>query len=124
MELKDARPAATFAWPENLGHGEVTCGSPITCELMEDPVFEKDSFTYERAAIKAHLSIHGVSPITNLPMRPTAVPNHIVKSMEWNGRSQHCLYAPIHAGYTHKAVRQLGGIKAADMFVVDLFLGA
>ncbi|XP_053673256.1 WD repeat, SAM and U-box domain-containing protein 1-like [Anopheles nili] len=46
---------------------EFTC--PITHELMKDPVYAEDGFTYERAAIKEWFSREkAVSPMTNIEL--------------------------------------------------------
>uniref|UniRef100_A0A182ILS3 Uncharacterized protein n=1 Tax=Anopheles atroparvus TaxID=41427 RepID=A0A182ILS3_ANOAO len=46
---------------------EFTC--PITHELMKDPVFAEDGFTYERAAIREWFTREkAVSPMTNLEL--------------------------------------------------------
>ena len=59
---------------------------PITQEVMHDPVFASDGFTYERSAIEGWLVSHSTSPLTNNQLPSNAViPNHSLKSaiIEW-----------------------------------------
>jgi hypothetical protein len=59
---------------------------PITQEVMEDPVFASDGFTYERAAIAGWIVNHNTSPMTNLPLAHAELtPNNALRSSvrEW-----------------------------------------
>ena len=60
---------------------------PLTLDLMEDPVFASDGYTYERTAIEKVIQVakaqHRLpkSPKTNLPLEHTnLLPNHDLKS--------------------------------------------
>ncbi|KAL1608137.1 hypothetical protein SLS60_003076 [Paraconiothyrium brasiliense] len=44
---------------------------PISTELMEDPVYTADGFTYERRSIERWLQSHRTSPCTNLVLQET-----------------------------------------------------
>ena len=59
---------------------------PITTEVMQDPVFAMDGFTYEREAIAAWFRRHDTSPITRAVIPPTLVPNNNLRSQiaSWN----------------------------------------
>ena len=59
----------------------------ISCELMVDPCFAADGFSYERANITAWLASHDTSPLTNeaLPHK-MVVPNHALKALIWGFR--------------------------------------
>jgi hypothetical protein len=48
---------------------------PITNEVMDDPVFAMDGFTYERSAISSWFQRHNTSPMTRAVIPPTLVPN-------------------------------------------------
>lgn len=50
-------------------------------ELLVDPVFAADGFTYERSAIEDWISRKGTSPMTNEPLPHLGlIPNHFAKS--------------------------------------------
>lgn len=52
---------------------------PITQEVMLDPVFAMDGYTYERLAIEAHFRTSKMSPATNQEMTSkTLVPNVVL----------------------------------------------
>lgn len=52
------------------------------CNLMVDPVFAADGFTYERDAIERWMQAHGTSPRTNKPLEHTMVmPNMMARQM-------------------------------------------
>eukprot|EP00873_Tetraselmis_striata_P019387 jgi/Tetstr1/439651/TSEL_028072.t1 len=53
---------------------------PITQEVMRDPVFASDGYTYERAAIAKWLRKRRTSPMTNLPISAELVPNLALRS--------------------------------------------
>lgn len=62
---------------------------PITQDVMDDPVFAADGFTYERVAIAAWLAKSVMSPMTGLALEhPHLVPNRALKSsiQEWLGK--------------------------------------
>jgi len=94
-EFKDAVPAnqgssmsATSSGPAALNMEEwLTC--PLSMDLMEDPVLAEDGWTYERAMIQEHLRHRAVSPMTNLPIGTTLMPNRMAKSLteEWRSRN-------------------------------------
>jgi len=84
-----AVPAPAFAPPPPISAqatepeeapDEYLC--PITCEIMEDPVFATDGHTYERSAIEAWLQKHSTSPKTGeeLPAK-MLIPNYALKSL-------------------------------------------
>ena len=52
--------------------------SPISHELMEDPVIIDSGHTYEREMIKKHFSLHGATdPITGVSVNPKVlIDNH------------------------------------------------
>jgi hypothetical protein len=59
---------------------------PITQEVMVEPVFAADGYTYERMAIEAWVAGHSSSPMTNLPLQhPQLTPNLGLRSAirEW-----------------------------------------
>ncbi len=60
-----AGPGAGQAPPEPPAH--FVC--PITQEVMVEPVFAADGYTYERMAIEAWVAGHSTSPMTNLPLQ-------------------------------------------------------
>eukprot|EP00873_Tetraselmis_striata_P035672 jgi/Tetstr1/455936/TSEL_042717.t1 len=94
-EFKDAVPAnqgssmsATLSGRAALNMEEwLTC--PLSMDLMEDPVLAEDGWTYERAMIQEHLRHRAVSPMTNLPIGTTLMPNRMAKSLteEWRSRN-------------------------------------
>ena len=54
---------------------------PITCEIFEDPVVDKEGNTFERCSIEEWLNKHGKSPITRTPMDCKDLrPNRAIKS--------------------------------------------
>lgn len=54
---------------------------PITREIMRDPVVTSDGHTYERVAIAKWFNGRKTSPMTNLPLRSTALtPNRALQS--------------------------------------------
>lgn len=53
---------------------------PITQDIMDDPVFASDGFTYEREAIAGWIANHNTSPMTNLKLESGAlIPNHALR---------------------------------------------
>ena len=48
---------------------------PILGDVMEDPVIAMDGHTYERAAIATWFARSDRSPMTNLSIPPTLIPN-------------------------------------------------
>jgi len=52
---------------------------PILQDLMQDPVMAMDGHTYERAAITTWFRRSARSPMTNLEIPPTLVPNHAIR---------------------------------------------
>mmetsp|Transcript_62006 Transcript_62006/g.196015 ORF Transcript_62006/g.196015 Transcript_62006/m.196015 type:complete len:916 (-) Transcript_62006:1610-4357(-) len=59
---------------------------PITQDVMLEPVFAGDGFTYEGEAIRKWLKGHDTSPMTNVPLaQKTLVPNHTLRAAirEW-----------------------------------------
>jgi hypothetical protein len=67
---------------------------PITQEVMSDPVFASDGYTYEREAIAAWITTHNTSPMTNLPLlHPHLTPNHALRSSVREWLDQHPSYA-------------------------------
>ena len=58
---------------------EFTC--PITNAIMDDPVIDKEGYTYERVAIEQWLGQNAHSPFTRSPMaQADLVPNRALKS--------------------------------------------
>eukprot|EP00040_Diaphanoeca_grandis_P038089 m.255257 g.255257 ORF g.255257 m.255257 type:complete len:717 (+) comp33927_c0_seq11:305-2455(+) len=53
---------------------------PILCDVMQDPVMAMDGHTYERAAIETWFERAHTSPMTNLQIPPTLVPNIAIRS--------------------------------------------
>lgn len=55
---------------------------PITLEIMNDPVCDKEGNSFEKSAILAWITAHGCSPITRTPMAAAdLVPNRALKDM-------------------------------------------
>eukprot|EP00879_Flechtneria_rotunda_P018522 GHRR01019435.1.p1 GENE.GHRR01019435.1~~GHRR01019435.1.p1 ORF type:complete len:420 (+),score=137.92 GHRR01019435.1:571-1830(+) len=62
---------------------------PITQDVMDDPVFAADGYTYERVAIAGWIEHHDTSPMTNLPLAHTGLtPNLALRSAikEWQDK--------------------------------------
>lgn len=62
---------------------------PITQDVMDDPVFAADGYTYEREAIAGWTMHHSTSPMTNLPLAHTGLtPNLGLRSAirEWQDK--------------------------------------
>lgn len=59
---------------------------PITLARMQDPVVAADGNTYERISIATHFRQRQTSPLTNLPIETTLIPNNALKKMidEWH----------------------------------------
>ena len=53
---------------------------PITTSIMTDPVTAEDGYTYERSAILEWFQTKKTSPMTNMAIRTTLIPNHSIKS--------------------------------------------
>lgn len=70
---------------------------PITLSLFQDPVVCEDGFTYERRAIVDWVQHRGTSPMTNLRLSQTFLPNHNVKSRAsaWKERQESPLEMPL-----------------------------
>lgn len=54
---------------------------PITGEVMLDPVITMDGYTYERAAIETWFQSSDRSPMTNLSISATLVPNIAIRQV-------------------------------------------
>ena len=52
---------------------------PILTDVMEDPAIAMDGHTYERAAIATWFARSDRSPMTNLPIPPTLIPNIAIR---------------------------------------------
>ena len=52
---------------------------PILGDVMEDPVIAMDGHTYERAAIATWYARSDRSPMTNLPIPATLIPNIAIR---------------------------------------------
>jgi hypothetical protein len=66
---------------------------PITQEVMADPVFASDGFTYEREAIEGWIANHNTSPMTNLPLpHPHLTANLALRSSVKEWCDQHPAY--------------------------------
>ena len=52
---------------------------PILGDVMEDSVIAMDGHTYERAAIATWFARSDRSPMTNLPIPPTLIPNIAIR---------------------------------------------
>jgi STIP1 family protein 1 len=50
---------------------------PITLDLFQDPVVTPYGHTYERSAILAHLERTPVDPLTNNPLTPDQLIEHV-----------------------------------------------
>lgn len=61
----------------------------ITLEPMADPVVALDGHTYERTAIEHWLKTQRKSPMSNLPMGTTLIPNLTLRSMMQDWLEQH-----------------------------------
>ncbi|CAF4879100.1 unnamed protein product [Rotaria socialis] len=74
---------------------ELLC--PITLSLFQDPVVCEDGFTYDRQAIQQWLRNAGKSPMTNLPLKQSFLPNQDMKSrvLEWKERQTSSLVMPV-----------------------------
>ena len=75
--------AAVAPAPPDPGEVPENFCCPISMELMAQPVFAADGFTYDRHAIEAWLARgKTTSPTTGAPLAHTHLtPNHLVKSM-------------------------------------------
>lgn len=63
---------------------------PITQDVMDDPVFAADGYTYERKAIAGWITNHNTSPMTNLALPHTHLtPNLLLRSAIKEWREQH-----------------------------------
>ena len=65
-------------------NGDLTVASfrcPITLDVIAEPVVAEDGHTYERNAIERWLQRKQTSPVTNLPMGLTLIPNRIYRSL-------------------------------------------
>eukprot|EP01025_Chloroclados_australasicus_P032834 TRINITY_DN33361_c0_g1_i1.p1 TRINITY_DN33361_c0_g1~~TRINITY_DN33361_c0_g1_i1.p1 ORF type:complete len:540 (+),score=76.32 TRINITY_DN33361_c0_g1_i1:64-1683(+) len=63
---------------------------PITQDVMTDPVFASDGYTYEREAIQGWFKKSNTSPMTNMELESKAlVPNHTLRGelMEWKQKN-------------------------------------
>jgi hypothetical protein len=66
------------------------------CELMSDPVFASDGFTYERRDIEKWMKEHGTSPLTSQPLEhKMLMPNMMARQLiaawcEQNGLPARC----------------------------------
>lgn len=79
---KESFPEAALEVPSNF-----LC--PISKEIMKNPHFAADGFTYELAAIKRWLEDHKTSPKTNMKLQHKhLIPNHNlrVQILEWKQR--------------------------------------
>jgi len=66
---------------------------PITQEVMMDPVFASDGFTYEREAIEGWIANHNTSPMTNLPLpHPHLTANLALRSSVKEWADEHPAY--------------------------------
>ena len=62
----------------------------FTTELMRDPVFAADGFTYERVSIEEWFQTHNTSPMTGGPLvNKNLIPNHNLRSAieDWLSRN-------------------------------------
>ena len=66
-----------------VNHEEICALScPITLEVMEDPVIDREGNTYERVAIEEWIRAHGTSPITRSRLSVSELtPNRILKDI-------------------------------------------
>lgn len=89
--------------------GRMVC--PITQRLVRDPVICADGTTYERKAIKAWFRKHDTSPLTNLKISKTLIPNLTLKeeAVEWLAEHRKRL-AAARAG----AAAAVCGVRFAD----------
>merc|ERR1712036_155349 len=66
--------------------GDFLC--PINKEVMANPVFAADGYTYEKEAIEKWLVRSDKSPMTNLPLDDMVlIPNYAIKSMIENWKT-------------------------------------
>eukprot|EP00798_Chlamydomonas_sp_ICE-L_P024111 gene24111-9686_t len=80
----DQQQAPHMAVGDNRSPEMFCC--PITQEVMNDPVFAADGYTYERLAITEWVARSNNSPLTNIPLEHKGmVPNHSLRSAikEW-----------------------------------------
>lgn len=95
MQLHQPHPAECSRVPSLSGQGSAPPSvfvCPITQDVMEDPVFATDGFTYERNAIAGWLAGHNTSPMTNLPLnRAELTPNLALRSAirDWQDKVAH-----------------------------------
>lgn len=64
-----------------LDHLLERCICPISTEIFKDPVVACDGHTYERQYIEDWLKIKKISPVSNIPMNDTLVPNYSLRSL-------------------------------------------
>jgi len=82
--LADAETIRTREKSDVVPPSHFVC--PILEEIMEDPHFTADGYTYEYGAIKEWLEKSITSPMTNLPLNHNhLIPNHSLRSaiLEW-----------------------------------------
>lgn len=54
---------------------------PLSHAIMNDPIITPYGFSFERSAIKAHLSTSSTCPLTNKPLsKSDLIPNYALKS--------------------------------------------
>lgn len=54
---------------------------PISTLQIEDPVVAYDGYTYDRCNIEKWLQDHDTSPMTNMKMKKTLIPNQLIKTI-------------------------------------------
>lgn len=72
-------------------HYKVRTCCVVVQDVMVDPVFAADGYTYEREAIAGWLQYHDTSPMTNLPLSNMSLtPNLALRSAikDWQDKQQ------------------------------------
>ena len=86
------------------------------CQLMIDPVFAADGFTYEREAIELWLQGHDTSPRTNQPLEnKTVIPNMMARQQVIAWCEQNGVPVPVIPKPAAKPAAAGGGAAAAAL---------
>ena len=86
------------------------------CQLMIDPVFAADGFTYEREAIELWLQGHDTSPRTNQPLEnKTVIPNMMARQQVIAWCEQNGVPVPVIPKPAAKPPAAGGGAAAAAL---------
>ena len=86
------------------------------CQLLVDPVFASDGFTYEREAIELWLKGHDTSPRTGQPLESkTVIPNHDKRQQVIAWCEQNGVPVPVIPKPTAKPAAAGGGAAAGGL---------